>query len=166
MELQYTDARPEDLPAIVATYNATIPSRLVTADLEPITVADRLAWFAAHHPDRRPLWCIHADGQYAGWLSFNSFYGRPAYDGTVEISIYLEPAFQGRGLGRKVLQRAIDECPRLQIQTLLGFIFGHNTPSLNLFYNMGFAQWALLPRIARMETEERDLVIVGKRVQE
>ena len=27
----------EDLERIVATYNATVPSRLVTADLEPLT---------------------------------------------------------------------------------------------------------------------------------
>ncbi len=44
------DADPADLPAIVAIYNAAIPGRLATADTEPISVASRAAWLAAHAP--------------------------------------------------------------------------------------------------------------------
>lgn len=47
-------ASQADLDRIVATYNASIPSRLVTADLQPVTVDSRLPWFAAHDPTRRP----------------------------------------------------------------------------------------------------------------
>lgn len=43
----------EDLERIVATYNATVPSRLVTADLQPVTVDSRRSWFDAHDPTRR-----------------------------------------------------------------------------------------------------------------
>lgn len=48
-------ATPADLPAIVDIYNATIPSRLVTADLEPVSVASRERWFADHQRRTRPL---------------------------------------------------------------------------------------------------------------
>ena len=45
-------AEPADLPAIVEIYNATIASRQVTADLEPVPVESRFEWFRAHQIGR------------------------------------------------------------------------------------------------------------------
>lgn len=163
--IEFKYAKQEDLQKIVATYNSTVASRLVTADLEPVSVESKQVWFDAHSAIRRPLWIVTIDGNYAGWMSFNSFYGRPAYDGTVEVSIYLEESARGKGLGKTCLQKAFDVCPELNIKTLLGFIFDHNEPSLKLFYNMGFEKWAHLPRIANMIDAERGLMILGKRVR-
>ncbi len=157
-------AQQEDLPKIVGTYNSTISSRLVTADLESVSVASKQDWFNAHSESKRPLWLVYLDGDYAGWMSFNSFYGRPAYDGTVEVSIYLEEKARGKGLGKACLQKAFEVCPELNIKTLLGFIFDHNEPSLNLFYQMSFEKWGHLPNIANMVDAERGLIIVGKRI--
>mgnify|MGYP000916709001 FL=1 len=164
MNVIFKIAQQDDLTRIVETYNSTIESRLVTADLEPVTIESKQLWFDNHNENSRPLWILEVGGNYAGWLSFNSFYGRPAYDGTVEISIYLEPTYRGKGLGKHCIQKAFDESPRLKIKTLLGFIFDHNEPSLKLFYNMGFQKWAHLPKIANMIDAERGLIIVGKRI--
>ncbi len=164
MTIEFINAVLNDLPKIVATYNSTIASRLVTADLEPVNTASKEGWFVSHSPDRRPLWLVLADGEYAGWMSFNSFYGRPAYDGTVEVSIYLEEKFRGKGLGKICLQKAIEVSPSLKVNNLLGFIFGHNEPSLKLFYAFGFEKWAHFPKVANMDGVERDLIILGKRV--
>lgn len=166
MKIDFIQAHQNDLPKIVATYNSTVASRLVTADLEPVTVESKHAWFDAHSSSRRPLWVIEVDGVYSGWMSFNSFYGRPAYDGTVEVSIYLEENARGKGLGKACLQKAFDVCGELNIKTLLGFIFDHNEPSLQLFYKMGFEKWAHLPKIANMIDAERGLIILGKRISE
>ncbi len=166
MTLTFTHAQQSDLPKIVSTYNSTVASRLVTADLEPVSVESKQAWFDAHSPHRRPLWIVSIGNEYAGWMSFNSFYGRPAYNGTVEVSIYLEENARGKGLGKMCLQKAFDVCYELKIKTLLGFIFDHNEPSLKLFYNMGFEKWAHLPKIANMLDAERGLIILGKRVIE
>jgi L-amino acid N-acyltransferase YncA len=164
MAVSHRDARFEDLATIVDIYNSTVASREVTADTAPITVESRYAWFAEHTPDRRPLWVIEQDGAIAGWLSFSNFYGRPAYSGTAELSIYIGERARGRGLGRYCLQQAIDFAPRIAVHTLLGFIFGHNLPSLGLFESFGFERWAHLPRVANLDGIERDLVILGKRV--
>ncbi len=166
MKINFTHAQPTDLPKIVSTYNSTIQSRLVTADLEPVTIESKQTWYDAHSANRRPLWVIEVDENYAGWMSFNSFYGRPAYDGTVEVSIYLEESARGKGLGKICLQKAFDSCEELNIKTLLGFIFDHNEPSLQLFYKMGFEKWAHLPKIANMIDAERGLMILGKRISE
>lgn len=162
--LYYRDATLSDLDKIVEIYNSTIASRMVTADTEPVTPESRMKWFDDHSPSKRPLWMIQEDHQIVGWMSFQSFYGRPAYDGTVEISIYLDENQRGKGLGKRVLQYALDKCPEIGIKTLLGFIFSHNEPSLKLFRYFGFEDWAMLPNIAVLDGEERSLTIVGKRI--
>lgn len=164
MHIVFRYAEQNDLTRIVATYNATIASRLVTADLEKISVESKQTWFDAHNAQHRPLWIVLCDDNYAGWMSFNSFYGRPAYDGTVEVSIYLEENFRGMGLGKLCLEKAIAVAPGLNITNLLGFIFGHNTASINLFSQFGFREWARLPGVANMDGVLRDLVILGKKV--
>jgi len=159
-------ARPEDLPVIVDIYNSTVASREVTADTEPVTVASRQPWFDEHDPERRPLWVIHADGDdtVVGWLSYSNFYGRPAYSGTAELSIYIAESWRGKGIGRYCLEQAIAFAPSIAVHTLLGFIFGHNVPSLALFKKFGFDTWANLPGVAKLDGIERDLIILGKRV--
>ena len=159
------DALPSDLPAIVAIYNETIPSRRVTADTEPVSVESRRAWLSEHSPTRRPLWVVD-DGAIAAWLSFSSFYGRPAYDTTAEISIYVDASRRRSGLGRALLAHALTQAPAIGVETLLGFIFGHNEPSLRLFEKHGFARWGTLPRVARLDDVARDLVIFGRAVCE
>ncbi|MGZ3898964.1 MAG: N-acetyltransferase family protein [Bacteroidia bacterium] len=164
-DVRFTHATLEDLPKIVETYNSTVASRLVTADLEPVSVSSKLPWFNSHSKEKRPLWLVIYNSEYAGWMSFNSFYGRPAYDETVEVSIYLEEKFRGKGLGKTCLEKAIASCKEYHIKNLLGFIFGHNEPSLNLFYQFGFEKWAHLPKVANMNGIERDLIILGKKVE-
>src|SRR6476646_8203169 len=105
--MQIRDATVEDLPAIVAIYNTTVASGIVTADTEPVSVESRRGWFAEHSPSRRPLWVALEGEQVIAWLSYSSFYGRPAYAGTCELSIYLAPEQRGRRLGSALLTRCI-----------------------------------------------------------
>jgi L-amino acid N-acyltransferase YncA len=201
-----------DLPEIVSIYNDAIPARMATADLEPITVDSRRAWF--HDRDRRkyPIWVAEAivnqsdaidhdlvyntqnlgqgidqqnpnyqhsgrdlvtssgndyketsqnSSTIAGWLSVQTFYGRCAYEGTVEVSIYVANRYQGKGIGKELLSYAIAAAPQIGITSMLGMIFAHNQPSLQLFTKLGFERWGHLPQIARLDGVKRDLVIVG-----
>ncbi|WP_415327115.1 GNAT family N-acetyltransferase [Chryseobacterium sp. MMS23-Vi53] len=164
-ELVFRNATLEDLPTIVEIYNSTIPSRMVTADTEDVSVESRLDWFLVHNPETRPLWMIEDEQQNVlGWVSFSSFYGRPAYNGTVEISIYMGENSRGKGYGKKVLQYCIDNAGKFGVKTLLGFIFLHNEPSLKLFRHFGFEDWGTLPNVAVLDGVERTLVILGKRI--
>ncbi|MDB6127530.1 MAG: GCN5-related N-acetyltransferase [Verrucomicrobia bacterium] len=158
------DAREADLPSIVSIYNSIIPGRMVTADLEPVTVAARLPWLQGHDPKRRPIWVAEDGERIVAWLSFDTFFPRAAYDGTVMIAVYVEESKRRSGLGRMLLARAIDCAPTFGIHTLLGYIFAHNEPSLRFFAEYGFERWAHLPRIAKLDGVERDLVIMGRRL--
>ena len=157
-------ARPEDLPAIVAIYNASIPGRLATADTEPVTVEQREEWFRSFDPAARPLWVLEAGGTVAAWLSLKSFYGRPAYHRTVEATVYVAPEHQRKGCAGRLLAHALEAAPKLGISTILAFVFAHNEPSVALFVRHGFAGWGRLPRVAELDGIERDLLILGCRL--
>jgi L-amino acid N-acyltransferase YncA len=162
--LGYRLAKSDDVVEIVRIYNESIPGRLATADLLPVTVADRAAWFQGHSPDRRPIWVAELDGVVVGWLSFSDFYGRIAYNATSELSVYVDPAAQRMGVARFLLTEAVAVAPTLGIDTLLGFIFDHNEPSLRLFESFGFVSWGHLPRVAVLDADERGVKILGLRV--
>jgi phosphinothricin acetyltransferase len=163
MTHQIRNATTADLPAIVEIYNAAIPGRMATADTDFVSVDARREWFARHDPSRRPLWVLERDGRLVAWLSFESFYGRPAYASTAELSVYVAATNQRTGAGSRLLKHAIEQAPDLGIETLLGFIFAHNTPSVALFRSHGFEQWAHLPGVAVLDAVKRDLLILGRR---
>ncbi|WP_125766598.1 GNAT family N-acetyltransferase [Lapidilactobacillus wuchangensis] len=160
---KFTLAQQKDLPRIVDIYNQAIPGRLATADLEPVSIASKQAWFDAYTPDKRPLWLIQDDQeQTIGWVGLESFYGRPAYQHTAEISIYLDSAVAHHGYGRQALSFVETQLTGLKLDTLVAFIFHHNIPSQHLFLHHGFQQWAHLPEVALMDGQLRDLDILGK----
>lgn len=161
-EVIIRDALESDLPAIIAIYNATVPTRMVTAELEPTTVEARLPWFREHSPDQYPFWVVENDGHVIGWLDFKKFLPRCAYRGTAEISVYIHETFRRQGVARRLLEEAIARAPSLGINAIVGLIFGHNEPSLKLFERLGFERWGRLPRIAQLDGNKCDLVIMGR----
>ena len=161
--ITYTDATLDDLPFIVEVYNSTIASRQVTADLQQVSVESRFAWFEQHNPRKRPLWLIKYQNQPCGWVSLSSFYGRPAYDKTVEISIYIHQDFRCKKIGQTAVREIESFAKQVGIDAILSYVFGHNVPSIKLFEKMHYQQWALLPNIAELDGIKRDLVILGKR---
>lgn len=159
------DATEEDLPAIVAIYNESIPAGRATADLTPITVESRQAWFQEFDPDRRPCWVAEDGGKVVACVYLRSFYAdRPAYNKTAEISTYIATGHQGRGLGTLLKQKMIEECPRLGVENLLSFYFDHNKASRRVNAKLGFEDAGHLTGIAEVFGEKRGLVIAIRRI--
>ena len=94
--------------------------------------------------------CYCADGSPTprAWLSLRSFYGRPAYDETVEVGIYTAPGRPAPGL-RPGTARTMRSTRRRRFasRTLLAFTFAHNAPSLGAVSKPpASATWGTLPR--------------------
>jgi len=164
MNLIYQNADIHDMNEIVRIYNSTISLKTVTADTESVSIESRLSWFYAHNKDVYPLWIVKKEDIIIGWVSFQPFYGRPAYKTTAEISIYLDEKCRNKGYGKEILKYSIEQCAKLKIKTLLGFIFSKNYPSIELFSAMGFMEWGNLLNIAEIGGGELSLKILGMRV--
>ena len=165
MNLNIRLATEADLAEIVDIYNQSIPGGWSTADTAPISVADRIEWFRKFDSTRRPIWVAEADEKVVATMYLSSFYaGRPAYDATAEISLYIASAFQRRGLGRRLKQWVIDQCPRLGITTLLSMYFDHNAATRRINESLGFEQMGHLTEIAVVQGQKRGLVIGALRI--
>jgi L-amino acid N-acyltransferase YncA len=151
-----------DLPAIVAIYNQAIPSHVSTAQLEPVTVEERVGWFEAHDPSRHPIWVSETDGAVSGWLSLSPWSDRGAYRHTGELSIYLESSHHGRGLGRMLLAHALAAAPALGLRKIVAGAQEQNTRSRRLFESAGFDVWGRLEGVTEFDGVERDVLLYGK----
>ncbi|WP_052122307.1 GNAT family N-acetyltransferase [Chelonobacter oris] len=153
----------DDLTKIVAIYNQTIACRHITSDLQPVSVADRQAWFDFHrHSERYPIWSVRdAEQHLIGWATLSPFYGRPAYDITAEASFYLDNRVKGKGIGTQLVRFLQRQMQPLQFSTLLGFVFKGNPASIAVLQKCGFRQWGELPDIADMLRHKETLILLG-----
>jgi|ERR1035437_3530239 L-amino acid N-acyltransferase YncA len=161
--LTIRSADEDDLPAIAAILNAAIATRIATAQLEPVDLADRRAWLQSHDA-RHPVWTAIDESGVAGWLSVLPWSERAAYDGTAELSVYVSPDRHGGGIGRKLLRHAIAEAPRLSIEAYVARILTNNPASLRLFERFDFQRWGVMRGIARLDGALRDVAILGRHV--
>lgn len=160
VDLSIRNATEADLPAIVDIYNQSIPGGWSTADTVPIRVEDRVEWFRKFNPAKRPIWVAEVDGEIVGWTSLSSFYhDRPAYSATAEISVYVSTAYHRHGIGRRLKQWVIDQCPALGVTTLLSMHFDHNQATRRINESLGFEQMGHLTEIAVVQGHKRGLVI-------
>ncbi|HAT54911.1 MAG TPA: GNAT family N-acetyltransferase [Lactobacillus sp.] len=162
MSLVLSIAKQTDLPIIVNIYNQSIPNHEVTADLNPVTVADRQEWFDIHQPNHYPIWMIKDADKTIGWLSLSPFYGRGGYAQTTEISIYLDQTLTGHGYGSQIMAQLPRCLTALNFTSVVAYIFDSNTASLHLFHKFGYQEWGHLPQVANMAGTSRDLIILGR----
>ena len=154
-----------DLPQIVAIYNEAVEQRFATADLEPVTIEQRTAWFGEHDPDGLPIYVAEQAGRILGWCSLSAYRpGRAALRRTAEISYYVRADARGRGIGTALVEHAIDDAPRVGKQVLFGILLERNTASINLMKKCGFVLWGRLPDVASIDGQLVSHVYYGRKI--
>lgn len=79
-----------------------------------------------------------ASSRVIGWVSLSRWSDRKAYDGTVELSLYVDESHRGRGIGTMLLERALEEGRCLGLHTVISRIAGENEVSIHLHTRFGF----------------------------
>ncbi|MDO8848774.1 MAG: N-acetyltransferase family protein [Coriobacteriia bacterium] len=130
-------ATADDVPAITAIYNQAVTDTTASFDLESKTLDERMTWFVNHGP-RHPVFVAEAEGQIAGWGSLSPYSERPAYDATVEISIYIERSWHRRGIGAALGQQLLASAREIGLHVIVARICTENEASLRLTRNLGF----------------------------
>lgn len=130
-------ARLDDIPAITDIYNDAVLRTTATFDTQPKTLDQQRAWFEAHDA-QHPILVAEEDGQVVGWASLSAYSDRCAYDGTAEDSVYVREDCRGRGIGRALLSKLIEEGRRCGLHTVLARVVGGNDGSVHLHEMFGF----------------------------
>ncbi|WP_250006243.1 GNAT family N-acetyltransferase [Actinoplanes sp. M2I2] len=154
--------RITDAEAVLALYQAGLDGG--NASFE--TAAPAWEAFDAGRLDEHRLVAVDADEQVLGWVAVTPVSSRPVYAGVVEHSIYVDPAAQGRGIGRTLLNALIASTEAAGIWTIQSGIFPENTASLALHRSCGFRTVGVRERVARHATRAnrwRDVTLLERR---
>ncbi|MFN8831544.1 MAG: GNAT family N-acetyltransferase [Labrys sp. (in: a-proteobacteria)] len=151
-----------DLPEILAIYNAAVSTTTAIWNWHPVDLANRRAWFDARAAQGYPILVAEIEGRVAGYASFGDWRAFDGYCHTVEHSIYVDEAFQRRGIGRALLAALIERAIGLGKHVMLGGIEAGNAPSLALHRAFGFVETARMPEVGRKFDRWLDLVFMQK----
>lgn len=128
---------PEDAEAIASIYNEYILHSTITFDTEPMTKKEMHRLVVAISADY-PYFVYEEEGVVKGYCYAHNWKAKSAYRQTWEITLYLSPEIQGRGIGTRLLGHLIVECRRLKAQALIACITEGNTVSEALHKKLGF----------------------------
>lgn len=127
------------LPAITRIYADAVRHGSASFEIDPPTEAEMqrrwLALVEAGFP-----YLVALDGtQLLGYAYASAYRPRPAYGATVENSVYVDPACQGRGVGRQLMAALIEACTALGHRQMVAVIGDSaNTASRRLHEGAGF----------------------------
>lgn len=124
---------------ILAILNEAILNSTALYDYRLRPLESMTAWFAAKRKGNYPvIGAVSPDGELLGFASYGVFRGWPAYKYSVEHSVYVATTHRGKGIGKRLLQRLIEEAEAQNYHVLVGGIDSQNTVSIVLHRALGF----------------------------
>ena len=161
----------DDAPAIYSIFQSTTPAD-TTNRRNGIGLADVVDWIESA-TEQQPLFVLEQGSlnkdtleqnrQLQAWCSLAPFYGLPAFNKTLEISLYVSPENQRNGLGKLLFHHIEAQQKALGFTHLIAYIYGSNLGSIGFFKKQGFEQWGFLPSVAESEGSQEDVVLLGRR---
>jgi L-amino acid N-acyltransferase len=124
---------------ILSILNEIIVNSTAIYDYRPRPFESMVAWFAAKRKDNYPvIGAVSAGGELLGFASYGIFRAWAAYKYTVEHSVYVAARHRGQGIGKRLLQRIIEEAESQDYHVLVGGIDSENEVSSALHRALGF----------------------------
>ena len=139
-EIGIRQAEPRDLSRLVAIYNHYVVETHITFDTEPFAVGTRTQWFT-RFGDSGPyrLFVAERDSEVIGYACSTPFKDRPAYNTSVETTIYLDPDETGNGAGRALYSHLLGVLlDEPSVHRAYGGVAQPNPGSVRLHEMLGF----------------------------
>lgn len=130
-------ATEKDVPVITAIYNEAIINTTATFDTEIKSDEQMMQWFR-NHDAKHPVLVAEWSGNVIGWASLTKWSDRCAYEGTAEVSVYIEKNNRGKGVGKKLLEVLVLEGQKAGLHYLLARISEGNESSIHIHELFGF----------------------------
>jgi L-amino acid N-acyltransferase YncA/precorrin-6B methylase 2 len=152
--------RAGDADQVLAVYQAGLD----TGQASFGTVAPPWEAFdAAKLPLHRHVAEDAATGRVLGWTAASQVSSRRVYAGVIEHSVYVDPGYHGRGIGRALLGALIASSEDAGVWTVQSGVFPENTASLRLHERAGFRVVGTRERLACHHGRWRDVLLIERR---
>ncbi len=162
--LQFREAEPADLPAILEIYNDAVLTTTAVWDDTPRSESAHRDWFAGKRAQGHPVLVVERAGRLAGFGSYGPFRPWPGYRFTVENSIYTHREHRRMGVARQLLLQLIAHAQRQGMHCIIGGIEAENLASIRLHESVGYTQAACLHQVGRKFDRWLDLVLMERRL--
>ena len=138
--MRLVDCDVRHAPAIREIFNEVIESSTALYEYAPRSIDVVERWIAARLAEARPLvGAEDGSGLLLGFASYGSFRPFPAYQYTVEHSVYVAADSRGQGVGRLLLSALVDRAVARDVRVMVGGIDASNVASIALHRALGFS---------------------------
>ena len=147
-----------DSQRILDIYRMGLNTRNATFETTVPTWKD---WDVTHLPHSRFVYI--ENNMVLGWCALSPVSKRQAYAGVAEISVYVDTYELGKGIGSNLMEALITSSEKHGIWTLYSSVFPENKATLKLHHNFGFRIIGTREKIAKLDNQWRDTVILERR---
>lgn len=147
-----------DWPEVRAIYLTGIATGHASFELDAPTWE---IWDAKHLPDFR--FVARNAEDVCGWTALSPVSQRRAYAGVAELSIYVAPESQCRGIGHALLVAIIARSEEGGIWTLQSSVFPENAASVRLHLKCGFREVGRRERLGKRDGAWRNVLLLERR---
>jgi L-amino acid N-acyltransferase len=162
MSLVIRDAAEADLLPILALHNHHIRHTTSIWRYAEADLADRKAWFGDRRSKGHPVLVAEERGGFLGFASYGDFRPGEGYNGTVENSVYVVEAAQGRGIAIALMERLMAHARANGKKVMVAGIGLPNAASVALHRKLGFEERGTLAGIGWKFERRLDLMFMQK----
>lgn len=155
-------ATAADLEQILRIYNQGIEDRIATLETETKSLDYMQDWFAKREERYFVLVAETAEGEVAGWASVNPYSPRLAYRGVADLSIYIDRAFRGQGIGKLLLAELESQARKAQFHKIVLFTFPFNALGQSLYRKAGFREVGVFHNQGQLDGKFVDVMAMEK----
>ncbi len=137
-------AEESDICKITEIYNWAVENTTASFDINPQTVEQRKEWFSHYNKHRHPLIVCVDEGNVAGYACLSQFRPKEGYKDTCELSVYIDPQYQRRGIGYDLMKAVIELGREEGFHTIISCITSDNEISIKMHEKYGFEYCGIL----------------------
>ncbi len=152
------EMRHGDAGAVLEIYRLGLDTGEASFETE---VPEWRDWDRKYHPFCRLV--DVRDGRVLGWAALAPVSARACYRGVAEVSIYVDSAHRGEGIGDRLMAALVEASEAHGIWTLNSSIFPQNRATLRLHLRHGFREVGIRERIAQHHGRWRDTLLLERR---
>ena len=131
-----------DAEAMAGIYTYFVTETIITFEEVCVSSSEMRRRIERVRSDALPWFVAEQSGEIAGYAYASKWKERSAYRFCVEVTVYVKPGLEGKGIGSKLFSRLLDDLRHRGVHVAIGVIALPNQASIALHEKFGFRKAA------------------------